>query len=60
MSGKVQSSASKEDSTEASRDGPIPARRQHVPPFVPSHDIPRGVIQAMQSTFSYAFMLVVM
>jgi copper transporter 1 len=60
MSGKVQSSASKEGSTEASRDGPIPTRKRRIPPFVPSHDIPRGVIQAMQSTFSYAFMLAVM
>ena len=60
MSSRVQSGASKEDSTEASRDGPIPARRQHFPPFTPSHDIPRGVIHVMQSTFSYALMLAVM
>lgn len=31
-----------------------------VPPFRFSHDIPRGVIQAIQSTFAYALMLVVM
>ncbi|KIJ68748.1 hypothetical protein HYDPIDRAFT_173400 [Hydnomerulius pinastri MD-312] len=31
-----------------------------IPPFIPSHDIPRGIIQAFQSTFSYALMLAVM
>ena len=60
MSSRVRSSASKEDTIEASRDDPVPARRRLVPPFVPSHDIPRGVIQAMQSTFSYALMLAIM
>ncbi|KAI9572655.1 Ctr copper transporter, partial [Boletus coccyginus] len=60
MSSRVQSSSSKKDSTEASRDGPIPTRRQLVPPFTPSRDIPRGLIQAIQSIFSYALMLTVM
>lgn len=39
---------------------PLSIHRRLVPPFTPSHDIPRGLIQAAQSTFSYALMLVVM
>jgi len=31
-----------------------------IPPFIASHDIPRGLIQAIQSTLSYALMLAVM
>ncbi|KIJ05158.1 hypothetical protein PAXINDRAFT_164785 [Paxillus involutus ATCC 200175] len=31
-----------------------------IPPFIASHDIPRGFIQAIQSTLSYALMLAVM
>ncbi|KAI0651640.1 Ctr copper transporter [Trametes meyenii] len=31
-----------------------------VPPFIPSHDIPRGVLYAFQATLSYALMLAVM
>ncbi|KAH7911216.1 Ctr copper transporter [Hygrophoropsis aurantiaca] len=31
-----------------------------VPPFIPSHDIPRGIYQGVQSFFSYALMLAVM
>lgn len=43
-----------------SGEGTISASRRRVPPFMPSHDILRGVIQAIQSTFSYALMLAVM
>ena len=60
MSSRVLSSATKKDGTKASRDDPIPSRRQLVPPFIPSRDIPRGAIQAIQSIFSYAIMLAVM
>ncbi|KAG6371644.1 hypothetical protein JVT61DRAFT_9358 [Boletus reticuloceps] len=62
MSSRVDPSASKEDDTESSRDGPTPTsvRGQLAPPFTPSRDIPRGVIQAIQSTFSYALMLTIM
>lgn len=59
-SSRVSPSSGKEDSIGASRDGTIPARRRLVPPFTPSHDIPRGVIEAIQSTFSYGLMLAVM
>jgi hypothetical protein len=31
-----------------------------VPPFIPMHDITRGIFQAVQSLFSYALMLAVM
>ena len=31
-----------------------------VPPFIPSHDIPRGVFHIVQTTMSYALMLVIM
>lgn len=31
-----------------------------IPPLIPSHDIPRGIIHAIQSAFSYTLMLVVM
>ncbi|KIK99870.1 hypothetical protein PAXRUDRAFT_780527 [Paxillus rubicundulus Ve08.2h10] len=31
-----------------------------IPPFITSHDIPRGLIQSIQSTFSYTLMLAVM
>jgi len=50
------------DDTESFRGGPSPtsARAQLVPPFTPSRDITRGVIQAIQSTFSYALMLTIM
>ncbi|KAG8220099.1 hypothetical protein J3R82DRAFT_1118 [Butyriboletus roseoflavus] len=44
----------------SSGENTIPASRRLVPPFTPSHDILRGVIQAIQSTFSYALMLAVM
>lgn len=64
MSRSAHYSASEEGSSKASRDqagdGPIPAHGELIPPFTPSHDIPRGVIQAIQSTFSYALMLAIM
>ncbi|KAI5991498.1 Ctr copper transporter [Pisolithus albus] len=31
-----------------------------IPPFIPSHDIPRGIIHAIQTAFSYTLMLIVM
>lgn len=31
-----------------------------IPPLIPSHDIPRGIIHAIQSAFSYTLMLIVM
>ncbi|KAH7921261.1 hypothetical protein BV22DRAFT_744067 [Leucogyrophana mollusca] len=31
-----------------------------IPPFIASHDIPRGIFQGVQSFFSYALMLAVM
>lgn len=31
-----------------------------IPPFAPSHDIPRGIIHAIQMAFSYILMLIVM
>ncbi|KAI6133338.1 Ctr copper transporter [Pisolithus croceorrhizus] len=31
-----------------------------IPPFIPSHDIPRGIIHAIQTAFSYILMLIVM
>ncbi|KAF9243797.1 Ctr copper transporter family-domain-containing protein [Melanogaster broomeanus] len=33
---------------------------RNIPPFIPSHDIPRGMIQAVQSAFSFTLMLAVM
>lgn len=38
--------------------GPFGART--IPPFIPSHDIARGLIQAVQSAFIFVFMLAVM
>jgi copper transporter 1 len=38
----------------------VRSRPRLVPPFIPMHDIPRGVFQAVQSLFSYTLMLVVM
>ncbi|KDQ19798.1 hypothetical protein BOTBODRAFT_169849 [Botryobasidium botryosum FD-172 SS1] len=37
----------------------IPFKRT-LPPFIPSHDIPRGVLQAVHSLIGYALMLAVM
>lgn len=31
-----------------------------IPPFIPAHDITRGVLQAVQTTLDFAFMLAVM
>lgn len=31
-----------------------------VPPFIPLHDIPRGILHAIQTVFSYTLMLVIM
>jgi len=31
-----------------------------IPPFIPSHDIPRGIIHATQALLAYAFMLAAM
>ncbi|KAG1757900.1 Ctr copper transporter [Suillus lakei] len=39
---------------------PVRSRPRLVPPFIPMHDIPRGIFQAVQSLFSYALMLAVM
>ncbi|KAF9229663.1 hypothetical protein BS17DRAFT_771761 [Gyrodon lividus] len=39
---------------------PVRMSPRLIPPFIPSHDIPRGIIQAIQTTFSYALMLAVM
>ncbi|KAG1766465.1 Ctr copper transporter [Suillus occidentalis] len=36
------------------------SRPRLVPPFIPMHDIPRGIFQAVQSLFSYTLMLAVM
>lgn len=38
----------------------IRSRPRLVPPFIPMHDITRGIFQAVQSLFSYALMLAVM
>lgn len=35
-------------------------RQRLVPPFIPMHDITRGIFQAVQSLFSYTLMLAVM
>lgn len=53
-------SSGKEDSVKSSRKGSIPAHTRLVLGFTPSYDIPRGAIQAIQSTFSYVLMLAVM
>ncbi|KAI0824132.1 Ctr copper transporter [Trametes gibbosa] len=41
-----------------------PARQRRssrtIPPFIPAHDIPRGVLYAFQALLTYALMLVVM
>ncbi|KAH7883903.1 Ctr copper transporter [Phlebopus sp. FC_14] len=39
---------------------PIRSSARLIPPFIPSHDVPRGIIQAVQSMFSYVLMLAVM
>lgn len=33
---------------------------RRAPPFIPAHDIVRGILHAGQAAFSFAFMLVVM
>ncbi|KAG2160079.1 Ctr copper transporter [Suillus bovinus] len=38
----------------------VRSRSRLVPPFIPMQDIPRGILQAVQSLFSYALMLAVM
>ncbi|KAG1889386.1 Ctr copper transporter [Suillus subluteus] len=38
----------------------VRSRPRLVPPFIPMHDIIRGVFQAVQSLFSYTLMLAVM
>ncbi|KAL4068342.1 Ctr copper transporter family-domain-containing protein [Scleroderma yunnanense] len=38
----------------------IRATPRRVPPLIPSHDIPRGIVHAVQSAFSYILMLIVM
>ena len=38
----------------------LPPRKRTVPPFILSHDLPRGVIYMVQATLSYALMLAVM
>ncbi|KAI0639192.1 Ctr copper transporter [Trametes polyzona] len=46
----------------ASQSSSVPARRspRTLPPFIPSHDIPRGMLYAFQALLSYALMLAVM
>ncbi|KAG1749699.1 Ctr copper transporter [Suillus paluster] len=38
----------------------VRSRPRLVPPFIPMHDIPRGIFQGVQSLFSYVLMLAVM
>lgn len=38
----------------------VRSRQRLVPPFIPMHDITRGIFQAVQSLFSYTLMLAVM
>lgn len=38
----------------------VRSRSRLVPPFIPRHDITRGIFQAVQSLFSYTLMLAVM
>lgn len=38
----------------------VRSRQRLVPPFIPMHDIPRGIFQGVQSLFSYVLMLAVM
>ncbi|KAJ8588209.1 hypothetical protein M405DRAFT_863125 [Rhizopogon salebrosus TDB-379] len=40
--------------------GTVRSRPRSVPPFIPMHDIPRGILQGVQSLFSYILMLAVM
>jgi Ctr copper transporter family len=35
-------------------------RRQISPPFLPAHDVPRGILQMINSSLHYALMLAVM
>lgn len=56
----LHANASKEEGPQGSRDGLISARPQRVAPFIPAHDISRGVLQALQSTCVYGLMLIVM
>lgn len=39
---------------------PPPVNRRSLPPFIASHDLPRGAIFMLQSTLGYALMLAVM
>jgi len=45
---------------EATVDSAVKARKRLIPPFKLSEDIPRGIVQSIQSTFVYAMMLAVM
>ena len=56
----MQSRSSKQDIIEPFLEGSITLRKRFAPPFIPSHDIPRGGIHFVQSTFSYTLMLAVM
>ena len=38
----------------------LPPRKRTVPPFILSHDLPRGIVYMVQATLSYALMLAVM
>lgn len=53
--GEVLSTDSPHDAKNISR-----TTLRSIPPFVPSHDIPRGIIYAIQTASSYILMLTVM
>lgn len=38
----------------------VSGRPRVVPPFIPVHDIPRGILHGVQVLFSYILMLVIM
>ncbi|OJA09117.1 hypothetical protein AZE42_02572 [Rhizopogon vesiculosus] len=38
----------------------VRSRPRSVPPFIPMHDIPRGILHGIQVLFSYILMLVIM
>lgn len=51
---------SAETSADAGRKQPRPSIVRHIPPFIPSHDIPRGILFAVQMFITYLLMLAVM
>jgi len=38
----------------------VHSRPRSLPPFIPMHDIPRGILHGVQVLFSYTLMLVIM